>query len=328
ELAGFYRRMAAAVGLALGAAALVAVVRPAAWPVAAPFLVLWVLSPLVAQRISLPPRATGNEPLSPRQARLLRLTARRTWRFFETFVGAEDHALPPDNFQEDPKPVVAHRTSPTNIGLYLLSTIAARDFGWLGLLDTVERLEATFETLTKMERFHGHYYNWYETRTLRALEPPYVSSVDSGNLAGHLLTLAQACRELTERPLLVPSALAGVEDALGLVRESAAALPDDRRTETVTRRQLADAVEALATALAEPESRAADDALAEGLERAADACGTLVRRLLTLARLAREHFEAMKFGFLLDPTRDLLTIGYRVREGDPDPNCYDLLASE
>ena len=426
ELAGFYRRMATAVALALGAAALVAVVRPATWPLAAPFLVLWVLSPLVAQRISLPPRATANEPLSPRQARLLRLTARRTWRFFETFVGPEDHALPPDNFQEDPKPVIAHRTSPTNIGLSLLSTIAARDFGWLGLLDTVERIEATFETLVRMERFHGHYYNWYDTRTLRTLEPPYVSSVDSGNLAGHLLTLAQACRELTERPLLVPSALAGVEDALGLVRESAAALPDDRRTQTVTRWQLADAVEALATALgaapntlagwarclrqvdglahtlvdvaqtldaergdgaaaellawsravaatvqshardmdtllplarhggeddgdqsflatvpaptemsdrcavvlAELEGRAGDVTLGERLERATDACGTLVRRLLALARLARELFEAMKFGFLLDPTRNLLAIGYRVREGDPDPNCYDLLASE
>jgi len=429
ELTGFYRRMVAAVGLAVVAAALVAVVRPATFPMAAPFLVLWVLSPLVAQRISLPPRALGDEPLAPRHERLLRLTARRTWRFFETFVGPEDHALPPDNFQEDPKPVVAHRTSPTNIGLYLLSTIAARDFGWLGLLDTVERLEATFETLRRMERFHGHYYNWYDTRTLRPLEPPYVSSVDSGNLAGHLLALAQACRELMNRPLLAPCAVAGIEDALGLVRESAAAIPDDRRTQTVTRRQLADAVEALAStlgtaantpagwahwlgeldglahtlvdvattldaergdgaaaelltwsgalaatvkghardldtllpwarhtgaadgengllatlpapaemsdhsaaALAELADRSGDAghaALAEHLERAADACGTLVRRLLALARFARELFEATEFGFLLDPTRNFFSIGYRVREGDPDPNYYDLLASE
>ncbi len=429
ELAGFYRRMAAAVGVAVLGAALVAVVRPDTWPVAAPFLVLWVLSPLVAQRISLPPRATGDEPLSPHDERLLRLTARRTWRFFETFVGPEDHALPPDNFQEDPKPVVAHRTSPTNIGLYLLSTIAARDFGWLGLLDTVERLEATFETLTRMERFHGHHYNWYETSTLRPLEPPYVSSVDSGNLAGHLLVVAQACEELMDRPFHGSSAPAGIRDALELVRESAAAIPDDRRTQTVTRRQLADAVEAFATALGTAPTTSADwarwlgdlnglahtlvdvagtldaergdgaateliawsgavaatveghardldlllpwaphadaidgvrgllatlpapaemsdrcaaaladlagrpadpghAALAEHLERAAEACGSLVRRLLALARLARELFEAMKFTFLLDPTRNLLTIGYRVREGDPDPNCYDLLASE
>src|SRR5206468_7244980 len=202
ELAGFYRRMAAAVGLALGAAALVAVVRPAAWPVAAPFLVLWVLSPLVAQRISLPPRATGNEPLSPRQARLLRLTARRTWRFFETFVGAEDHALPPDNFQEDPKPVGAHRTSPTNLGLYLLSTVAAHDFGWIGTLEAVERLEATIETMGRLERFRGHFLNWYDTADCRPLNPRYVSSVDSGNLAGHLIALKQACLQKIDHPPL------------------------------------------------------------------------------------------------------------------------------
>src|SRR5213594_2975984 len=249
ELAGFYRRMAAAVGLALGAAALVAVVRPATWPVAAPFLVLWVLSPLVAQRISLPPRATGNEPLSPRQARLLRLTARRTWRFFESFVGAEDHALPPDNFQEDPKPVVAHRTSPTNIGLYLLSTIAARDFGWLGLLETVDRLQATLATISDLERYRGHLYNWYDTRTLKPLEPRYVSCVDSGNLAAHLSVLAVAAHERVRRPIVGVEIHRGIDAALALVRESAAALPDDRRTQTVTRRQLADAVEALATAL-------------------------------------------------------------------------------
>src|SRR5262249_30092099 len=154
------------------------------------------------------------EPPSPDEVRLLRLIARQTWRFFEAFVGAGDHALPPDNFQEDPKPVVAHRTSPTNVGLYLLSTIAARDFGWLGLLDTVERLEATCGTLAKMERFHGHYYDWYDSATLRPLEPPYVSSVDSGNLVGHLVALAQACREMAERPWLLPCALAGVGDAL------------------------------------------------------------------------------------------------------------------
>src|SRR5207247_8699631 len=160
-------------GLCRVTAVLHCVRRSASVPMTSSILGVWILAPLVAQRISLPPRAFGDEPLAPRHERLLRLTARRTWRFFETFVGPEDHALPPDNFQEDPKPVVAHRTSPTNIGLYLLSTIAAPHFGWLGLLDTVERLEATFETLRRMERFHGHYYNWYDTRTLRPLEPPY-----------------------------------------------------------------------------------------------------------------------------------------------------------
>ena len=84
--------------------------------------------------------------------------------------------LPPDNFQEDPKSVIAHRTSPTNLGLYLLSVIAARDFGWLGTLGALERLEGTFATMAKLERFRGHFYNWYDTSDLRALEPKYVSS--------------------------------------------------------------------------------------------------------------------------------------------------------
>ncbi len=123
--------------------------------------------------------------------------------------------LPPDNFQEDPKPVVAHRTSPTNLGLYLLSVVAARDFGWLGTLDTVERLEATLATMNGLERFRGHFYNWYDTRDLRPLEPKYVSSVDSGNLAGHLIALgnglsARCMRRRRPRP----EWLAGIEDAL------------------------------------------------------------------------------------------------------------------
>jgi len=112
--------------------------------------------------------------------RALRGVARRTWRYFETFVTPADQMLPPDNFQEDPVPALAHRTSPTNLGLYLLSTVAARDFGWLGMLDTVQRLEATLETMSRLERFRGHFYNWYDTQDLRPLDPKYVSSVDSG----------------------------------------------------------------------------------------------------------------------------------------------------
>ena len=129
----------------------------------------------------------------------MRLIARRTWHFFETFVTAEDHWLPPDNFQEDPKPVVAHRTSPTNIGLYLLSTVAARDFGWIGTLDAVERIEGTLGTMKRMELFRGHFYNWYDTRDLHPLDPKYISSVDSGNLAGHLIVLGNSCRELIHK---------------------------------------------------------------------------------------------------------------------------------
>ena len=112
-----------------------------------------------------------------------------------------EHGLPPDNFQDDPQPLIAHRTSPTNIGMYLLATVSARDFGWIGTVDMVERLETTLATVARLERFHGHLYNWYDTRTLQRLEPEYVSTVDSGNLAGHLLAVSNACRQMIDQPL-------------------------------------------------------------------------------------------------------------------------------
>src|SRR5215510_14617653 len=194
--------MRGAVVLAAVAAVLVTVGRPGSWKLAAPFIVLWGLSPLVARWISLPARVRATPRLAPDEAALLRSPARRTWRFFEAFVGPADHFLPPDNFQEDPKPVLAHRTSPTNLGLYLLSTVGAHDLGWSGLVETVERLEATLATLSRLERFRGHFYNWYVTDTLRPLEPRYVSTVDSGNLAGHLLVVGTACRDASQQALL------------------------------------------------------------------------------------------------------------------------------
>lgn len=248
-LNSMYHWMSGAVVLAVAAGVIVAVGRPQALPVAAPFVLLWILSPVVACWISLPPRAAGTAPLSLNDVRAFRLTARRTWRFFETFVCPEDHMLPPDNFQEDPTPIVAHRTSPTNLGLYLLSTIAAHDFGWLGTFAVVERLEATFDTMNSLERFRGHFYNWYATRDLRPLDPKYVSTVDSGNLAGHLLALGQAGKEIIDRPVLGPHILSGIADAVLLVRESARAIVDDRRTQTVTRRHLDEALDALTVTL-------------------------------------------------------------------------------
>ena len=192
----------------------------------APLAVLWIASPAVARWVSLSPLVAGRVPVSEPDARALRLIARRTWRYFETFVTAADHMLPPDNFQEDPTPVLAHRTSPTNLGLYLLSAVSARDFGWAGTTETIERLEATLATMGSLQRFRGHFYNWYDTGDLRPLDPRYVSSVDSGNLAGHLIAIANACREWIDRPLGAAQSFAGIEDALALARE---AICDPRR---------------------------------------------------------------------------------------------------
>ena len=200
-LAGFYRQMASSVVIAAATAGAVWVLEPDAVPLAAPFVVVWFFAPLIARAVSLPPPELTAENLSTDDVETLRLTARRTWLFFETFVSPEDNGLPPDNFQDDPQPVVAHRTSPTNIGMYLLSTVTARDFGWIGTLDMVDRLEETLRPSSKLEHFRGHLYNWYDTRDLHRLEPAYVSSVDSGNLAGHLLTLSNACRRMIDEPL-------------------------------------------------------------------------------------------------------------------------------
>jgi cyclic beta-1,2-glucan synthetase len=252
DVPGAYRRMRGALILAAASGAVVALVRPESAAIAAPLAVAWALSPLAARWVSRPPRPSPARILSAADRQILRSTARRTWRFFEAFVGPDDAFLPPDNFQEDPRPTVAHRTSPTNIGLYLLSVVAARDFGWLGVLDTLDRLEATLATMRRLERFRGHFYNWYDTGGLRPLEPRYVSTVDSGNLAAHLLTLGNACRAAVHAPLLDPARLDGLRDAVLLAAEAASGLADDRRTQTVTLRDLTETCAALTAALHEP----------------------------------------------------------------------------
>ncbi|MDO9104858.1 MAG: glucoamylase family protein [Methylovulum sp.] len=224
--------------IVIGAGAVVLLSNPGNINLAAPFLLLWWLAPLVARALSLTPSADSSEALLSDDSARLRLIGRRIWRFFTTFVTAGENDLPPDNFQEDPQPVIAHRSSPTNFGLYLLSVVAARDFGWLGLMDTVDRLEATLKTLAALPRLHGHFYNWYDTQSLRVLEPSYISTVDSGNLAGHLLTLAEVCRELLERPLALANALTGLADTQQLLTDALANISDDRRTLTVTLKEL------------------------------------------------------------------------------------------
>ncbi len=282
DITGAYQRMGGALILAAVAGALVLLLRPSSAAVAAPFLLLWSLSPAVARWVSRPPPPSPQQRLSPADSAILRSTARRTWRFFEAFVGHDDTFLPPDNFQEDPRPVLAHRTSPTNIGLYLLSVVSARDFGWLGLLDTADRLEATLATMGHLERFRGHFYNWYDTTGLRPLEPRYVSTVDSGNLAAHLLALGNACRAAVHDPLPHRDLVAGTDDALQLVEEAARALADSHRSQTVTVRQLVEARDTLAGALREaPQSPADAGARVRRLAEYADTLVDVSRVLTT-----------------------------------------------
>lgn len=223
RIASAYRFMGYAVAAAVVVTLLIVFLRPEALIVAAPILLAWVASPAIAAYVSRPVRE-ARVALSDADTRYLRGVARSTWGFFERFVSESDHWLPPDNFQEDPSPVVARRTSPTNIGLALLANLAARDFGYVGLFELVERSELTLGSAKKLERVEGHFLNWYDTATLEPLNPRYVSTVDSGNLAGHLLVLKQACVEAADRPLFTDDLVTGLEDTLGFLDAECARL--------------------------------------------------------------------------------------------------------
>jgi cyclic beta-1,2-glucan synthetase len=161
-----------------------------------PILLVWLVSPAIAWWISRP-LITPKPALSAAQHTFLHDLARQTWRYFEELVNAEENWLPPDNIQEVPTPVIATRTSPTNIGMALLANLAAHDFGFITTGQLLDRTDKTLTTLEKLERYRGHLYNWYDTRTLKPLHPHYVSSVDSGNLLAALATLRAGLLELT-----------------------------------------------------------------------------------------------------------------------------------
>ncbi len=218
-LAGSFRAMWFAPVLAIGSAATVALLNPSALLVAGPLLVAWLASPAVAWWISQPvPR---REPrLSAEQSGYLGRIARKTWAFFEAFVGPEDHWLPPDNYQEDRDTPLAHRTSPTNMGLALLANLAAYDFGYIPAGVLVERTDRTLQAMSGLERYRGHFYNWYDTQSLQPMRPLYVSTVDSGNLAGHLLTLRAGLTDLLDRPIVGPRWLDGLGDISGILAEA------------------------------------------------------------------------------------------------------------
>ena len=206
--------------LAIAAAAYLARSTPAALAAAGPILFLWLASPAIVWWIS--------RPLVRREARLtagqnifLQKISRKTWAFFETFVGPEDHWLPPDNYQEHPVAVVAHRTSPTNMGLSLLANLTAYDFGYIPAGQLIERTANALHTMAALERHQGHFYNWYDTQSLQPLPPLYVSSVDSGNLAGHLLTLRPGLLALADHKMLGPRLFEGLSDTLRILLDAA-----------------------------------------------------------------------------------------------------------
>ncbi|MFC2968231.1 GH36-type glycosyl hydrolase domain-containing protein [Acidimangrovimonas pyrenivorans] len=219
-----WEEMAGAPMLALAIAATLAFLAPGALPGAAPLLLLWLISPEIALVIGRPRRAPG-ETLTEADRRFLRRLARRTWLFFETYAGPEDNWLPPDNYQTAPYEEIAHRSSPTNVGMLLLSSLTAFDLGHAGLRDLAARTADVQAALERLDRYRGHILNWFDTRTLQPLEPQYISTVDSGNLAVSLLTVAEGCREAARGPPLSAALWDGFADTLGLLRDAISALP-------------------------------------------------------------------------------------------------------
>ncbi|MEX2250609.1 MAG: glucoamylase family protein [Acidimicrobiia bacterium] len=365
--AGFVQRMSPSMVVGLAGTTAAAFVKPEALVAALAWSGMWVLAPLIAHLVSIPRPIKVADPPTLQEQQGLRLTARRTWRYFERFVTGDENWLPPDNFQED-LAQVAHRTSPTNVGLYLLAVLSAREFGWIGIEQTVTRLEATVSTLNGLERFRGHFFNWYDTMSCEPLVPRYVSTVDSGNLAGHLLAVSQGCERL--RQLAPgPEVAAGIRDGALLMQEAADLLAVTSDIEVVSPRELDRALVEFLTSLRGGEV-AGSPRLAEILaeaETVADIARTLATRegaeellvsaeaLLATVRghvhdlqvfdeaTSREHLSRrlaaltertaglaaeMDFSFLMDPDNKLLAVGYRVAENALDQSHYDLLASE
>lgn len=205
--------------LTISVLALLAIYAPQKLFIAGPVLLLWLIAPCITWFAS-KPLEKQVATLTSDQYIFLQKLARKTWSFFEHFVVIEDNWLPPDNFQEQPVEQIAHRTSPTNIGLSLLANLSACDFGYITTGQFIDRTRNTINTMKKMERYNGHFYNWYDTETLQPLQPKYISTVDSGNLAGHLLVLRQGLLAIPHQKIINTQLLAGLRDTLNVLTDT------------------------------------------------------------------------------------------------------------
>lgn len=208
----FLLRLGGSAALALIVLLGIIVLHPSANIFAATFCILWTLSPLIVYLLDKPLKIAKEEKLSDKESAFLRLLARKTWRFFDEFVGPQTHWLPPDNYQAALEIEVAQRTSPTNIGLWILSVLSAYDFKYIAVDTLIQRVLATLQTINKLERYEGHLLNWYNIQNLQPLYPRYVSTVDNGNLIASLWTFEQGFYQLLTDPIISTSPFTGMRD--------------------------------------------------------------------------------------------------------------------
>lgn len=242
----FYRSLWAGPAMAIIAGFAVTIFHPQALVAAGMFILCWFCSPLIALRLAVKQQARSSTVLAKDDALMIRGIARDTWRFFERFVGPDTNWLPPDNVQEYPQRLVAERTSPTNIGMMLLSTLTAYDLGYLGRRQLLTRLRSHLESIQRLTKHRGHLLNWYATRDLRPLEPHYVSTVDSGNFISALIILRQSLLEMPHRAYTGERAIRGLTDELAAL--SRQLFPDETKqadAETVALLNVLDSAKAV-----------------------------------------------------------------------------------
>lgn len=213
DLKSYIRRMSPSLILSLFLVLLAVLIKPSNIYYALLIAAVWAASPFEAYNISRPLEHKKPEIKEEDKKLLLRI-ARKTWDFYDDFAGAEDNYLPPDNYQETPIERVAHRTSPTNIGFLLISILSACDFGFISIEQMTDRIDKTISTIEKLEKWKGHLYNWYDTRTLELLRPRYISTVDSGNFVGYLMVLREGLLEYLKKPLIDKRIFYGIEGTL------------------------------------------------------------------------------------------------------------------
>jgi cyclic beta-1,2-glucan synthetase len=326
--------------IAAGVLIIIYITSPERSLYALPFITAWFIAPWVAAILGASPKE-GDYILSKDERAFLQKVAFDTWKYFRDNMNAENNFLVPDNVQFVPHKVTAHRTSPTNIGLSLLSTLAAYDLGFTTLFDVLDRSEEVFKSLAKLERFHGHFLNWYETTSLNSLRPRYVSTVDSGNLIGYLYAVKQGFLHFENLPIVPQGVSAGGFTVLTewydeVIRLTENPLPD-------LTHPIIDSLKAIKSggALTFEKFRkianhfadlkrlgASSEGLTKASQNVLEALQKFDAQVKFVTEACIQYTLEADFKFLLDPNKNLLIVGYNVDESRRDNSSYDLLASE
>lgn len=339
SLLHFYRRMWSCPLFGILCVGLAVLFQPTALPLAALLFLLWTAAPYIACRISTP---YASAPLlSEQDVHYLRTLARQTWSYFEDFITPRDNWLIPDNLQVEPANGLAHRVSPTNIGLQLAACVSAWDFGYLTINRLLDLLEHTITSVRRLPKWNGHLFNWYSTEDLSPLHPRYVSTVDNGNYLCCLITVKQALLMLLDSPLFNNKQIAGLLDTIRLANRDGADI-DENGLEALSEHSLTIPAlrSQLQALLSQPFRRAGwaarvDRMAAALLNETAQCDGVNVSlqtycapRIQTLIEQLDRLIQATDFHSLYDTQCDLFSIGYDVEAGQLSSSHYDLLATE